>query len=116
MGCYRCGARQTDPVRGPSPWKRAVRSGAQVLVCPGCQRTHDWTADMDRCTSCGSTMLVRLLGETQCRACGAAVSAPQPAGTAPPGPMVERGPRLADDVQLALDRMFGRGRLNLDKQ
>jgi hypothetical protein len=69
MPCYHCGARQTDPGKGPSPWKRGVIGDEQVLVCPHCQRTHDWTADLDRCASCGSTMLARALGETRCRAC-----------------------------------------------
>jgi len=49
MPCYRCGARQTDPGKGPSPWKRGVIADEQVLVCPDCQQTHDWTADLDRC-------------------------------------------------------------------
>jgi hypothetical protein len=69
MPCYRCGARQNDPGKGPSPWKRGVIADEQVLVCPDCQQTHDWTADLDRCESCGSTMLVRALGETRCRQC-----------------------------------------------
>jgi primosomal protein N' len=69
MPCYRCGARQNDPGKGPSPWKRGVIADEQVLVCPVCQSTHDWTADLDRCEECGSTMLVRALGETRCRAC-----------------------------------------------
>jgi hypothetical protein len=68
MPCYRCGARQTDPGKGPSPWKRGVIRDEQVLVCPDCQSTHDWVADLDRCESCGSTMLLRALGETRCRA------------------------------------------------
>jgi len=120
MPCYRCGARQTDPVRGPSPWKRAVRGDAQVLVCPDCQRRHDWAADMDRCASCGSMMLVRLLGETQCRTCGAVGTAVRSAPGAPPPDALRTGPArtgpaaqarpdgLSDDVQAALDRMFGR--------
>jgi ribosomal protein L37AE/L43A len=70
MPCYRCGARQTDPVRGPSPWKRGVRAGEQVLVCPDCQQVHDWTADMQSCPACGSVRLSRVLGQTRCSACG----------------------------------------------
>lgn len=71
MPCYRCQTRQTDPVRGASPWKRGVRRGEQVLVCPDCQQSHEWTEDMDQCVTCASTQLVRVLGETTCRACGA---------------------------------------------
>ena len=106
MPCYRCGARQTDPVRGPSPWKRGVRSGEMVLVCPDCQREHDWSADMDRCPSCGSTSLSRALGETTCKSCGAVTSGDgahdesQPAHRSAPG--------LADEVSAALDRAFNR--------
>ena len=100
MPCYNCGARQTDPGKGPSPWKRGVIDDEQVLVCPDCQRSHDWTADLDRCQSCGSTMLVRALGETRCRACSwtkeASGAAPRADGS------------LAQDVEAALQRRFGR--------
>jgi hypothetical protein len=107
--CYHCGARQTDPGKGPSPWKRGVIADEQVLICPACQRTHDWVADLDRCTECGSTMLVRALGETRCRSCAwtkATVATPAPGqapATAPPAPGA-----LADDVAEALRRRFGR--------
>ena len=122
MPCYRCGARQTDPVRGPSAWKRSVRGDVQVLVCPDCQHAYDWVAEMDRCAACGSTMLVRLLGETHCRSCGviggaAAISAqprgaasvPATASTSSRSPSGDREGGLARDVQAALDRLFGRG-------
>ncbi len=70
VGCYRCGARQVDPVSGPSLWRRAVVAGEQVLVCPDCQ-VDGWTDGLDRCRACGSTVLVKRLGEVVCRACGA---------------------------------------------
>ena len=73
MPCYRCGVRQTDPDRGQSPWKRGVRSDSQILICPGCQTSHDWMADLDRCSQCSSVHLVRRLGEVECRDCGAIV-------------------------------------------
>jgi hypothetical protein len=116
MPCYRCGARQTDPVRGPSPWKRGVYSGAQILICPDCQEEGEWQSEVDRCPRCQSIELLRVLGETTCRTCGATLeaSAPlvpeprqrgggggsfrQPAAGAPPG--------LSDEVAAALDRMF----------
>lgn len=98
MPCYRCGARQTDPGKGPSPWKRGVVHDEQVLICPDCQSSHDWQADLDRCQSCGSTMLVRALGETRCRAC----SFTKPAESAPR----LRDGSLADDVAAALRRRF----------
>ena len=104
MPCYRCGARQTDPVRGPSPWKRGVREGAMVLVCPDCQRQHDWASEMDRCPSCGSTSLTRALGETTCKSCGAVV-VPSQGRTEPAH---ESAPGLSEEVSAALQRAFRR--------
>jgi hypothetical protein len=104
MPCYRCGARQTDPVRGPSPWKRGVRDGEMVLVCPDCQGEHDWTADMDRCPSCGSTSLARALGETTCKSCGAVVGQREESLEA----THKSAPGLSDDVAAALERTFRR--------
>jgi hypothetical protein len=99
MPCYRCSTRQTDPGKGPSDWKRGVVDGVQVLICPDCQRSHDWQGDLDSCTSCGSTTLVRALGETRCKACGAV--AVEEGGPAP----VDEA--LATDVSAALERRFG---------
>jgi hypothetical protein len=78
-----------------------VIADEQVLVCPECQRTHDWVADLDRCESCGSTMLVRQLGETRCRACAWTK-------TALPRPPT-RSDQLADEVAAALERVLRRG-------
>lgn len=100
MPCYRCAARQTDPGKGPSEWKRGVVDGVQVLVCPACQRAHECTADLDRCGACGSTLLVRVLGETRCRSCGVAVAG-EGSGQAP------SDAALAADVSAALERRFG---------
>jgi len=99
MPCYRCGARQTDPGKGPSPWKRGVIKDEQVLVCPDCQATHDWVADLDRCESCGSTILVRALGETRCRQCSFTK-------TALPDQERTGDTTLADEVAAALRRRF----------
>ena len=79
MPCYRCGVRQTDPSRGQSPWKRGVRRYSQILICPGCQDTADWVAELDRCSQCSSVHLVKRLGEVECRDCGAIVP-PQASG------------------------------------
>jgi hypothetical protein len=111
--CYRCGARQTDPARGASPWRRGVRNAEQVLVCPDCQSTSDWMADLDRCPACGSAALVRRLGRTVCRDCGSspdtAVDADLPAtGAALDGPVVSPATDLAADVAAAIDRVLGR--------
>jgi len=106
MPCYRCGTRQTDPARGHSPWQRGVRGDQQVLVCPGCQGAHDWTADLDRCGQCGSVRLVRRLGEVECRECGSVASSPEVAMLS-----LDSGqaPGLSEEVERALERVLGRG-------
>jgi|SRR5580693_2957698 hypothetical protein len=137
MPCYRCGARQVDPDRGESPWKRGVRADRQVLICPPCQTSFDWTAELDRCPVCSSAHLVRRLGEVECRDCGyvrepGAAAAAGVAGVAAagagsdglagsgviPGPGSGPGsgsgsgfgetPGLAEEVELALERVLGR--------
>jgi len=112
MPCYRCGARQVDPVRGHSPWRRGVKDDEQVLVCPGCQASTDWTADLDKCRRCGGVHLVRRLGEVECRDCGMTVP-PEAVGDSPSaaraGPAAVRAPGLSEEVALALDRVLGRG-------
>ncbi|TMR01611.1 hypothetical protein ETD83_14285 [Actinomadura soli] len=113
MPCFRCGARQTDPVRGASPWKRGVRADRQVLICPGCQSAHGAADDLDRCAACGSAALVCRLGEVECRDCGhtrdAAPSDLVPSG-APPGPPGGSGDGdLSAEVAAALNRVLRRG-------
>ena len=103
MPCYRCGARQTDPIRGASPWKRGVRAERQVLVCPGCQAIAGWTADLDHCRSCGSAMIVCRLGEIECRDCGH-VRPAEPGGAEPAAT-----PGLSEEVAEALTRVLGFG-------
>jgi uncharacterized protein (DUF983 family) len=105
MPCYRCGGRQTDPARGASPWKRGVRRGAQVLICPSCQEGRDWRTELDRCVSCGSTMLVRVLGETRCRACGS-VGIAITANDQPAAQSNIEASDLSAEVAAALDRLF----------
>jgi hypothetical protein len=126
MPCYRCGVRQTDPSRGQSPWKRGVRRDSQVLICPSCQASHDWMAELSRCPQCASVHLVRRLGEVECRDCGAIVppSAGLPVGeTLAMGDLVlgdpalgdpelveaSSSPGLSEEVAQALDRVLGRG-------
>ncbi|MFI0418239.1 hypothetical protein [Spongiactinospora sp. 9N601] len=103
MPCYHCGARQTDPVRGASPWLRGVSDGGQVLICPDCQGAADLR--LDTCDTCGSTRLVCRLGEVECRDCGAERPAARSAAgvlapTTPPG--------LSAEVEAALNRVLGR--------
>ncbi|HVF20981.1 MAG TPA: hypothetical protein VNA14_12185 [Mycobacteriales bacterium] len=81
--------------------------GEQILVCPDCQRVHDWVSDLDTCAACASTRLVRTLGETRCLACGAvgeAAGGPLSPAEAPAQPAPGA---LAEDVSAALRRVFG---------
>jgi hypothetical protein len=104
MPCYRCGVRQVDPLRGQSPWQRGVKGDRQVLVCPDCQAAPAWHDDLDRCAECGSTRLVRRLGEVECRDCGFVPAAAGDLAGAADGP----APGLAEEVALALERVLGR--------
>jgi hypothetical protein len=102
-----CGARQTDPVRGASPWKRGVKGGEQVLVCPDCQTHSDWASSLDRCPSCGSTSLSKTLGEVVCKACSATGGAALPARTSAAAPAEPRsGGPLRDEVEAAVARVL----------
>jgi hypothetical protein len=105
MPCYRCGVRQTDPERGKSPWRRGVVHDQLVLICPGCQESADWTAELERCAKCRSAHLIRRLGQVECLDCGLvrepeAVLGARSSGAADSG--------LADEVGRALDRLLGR--------
>jgi hypothetical protein len=102
MPCYQCGIRQVDPDRGESPWTRGVLRDHQILVCPACQTTRDWTAELDRCGRCGSAHLVRRLDEVECRDCGLTRLADVDHGTAGPDP------ELAAEVERALAKVLGR--------
>ncbi len=109
MPCYRCGVRQTDPERGKSPWRRGVRHDQLVLVCPGCQESGDWAADLQSCATCGSVHLIRRLGQVECLDCGlvrepAPVTVPSFAGP----PATDEDGALAQEVGRALDRLLGR--------
>ncbi len=79
-----------------------MAGGEQVLVCPDCQSVHDWTADLDRCAACGSTVLVRALGETRCRGCGAVDQVVAGSGSSLASP----AGTLPDEVAEALDRLL----------
>jgi hypothetical protein len=103
MPCYRCGVRQSDPERGKSPWRRGVRHDQLVLVCPACQESGDWTADLESCTRCGSAHLIRRLGQVECLDCGLVR---EPESVLVPG--IEGDATLAEEVGRALDRLLGR--------
>jgi hypothetical protein len=124
MPCYRCDLRQVDPDRGESPWKRGVMKGRQVLICPGCQGSFDWAADLDHCPVCGGVHLVRRLGEIECRDCGMVKDPGDAADGSHAGPAAGSGDReslallggraaagsLAEDVERALDKVLGPAR------
>ncbi|MEP7026642.1 MAG: hypothetical protein ABJB47_23125 [Actinomycetota bacterium] len=97
-----------------------------MLICPACQGSFDWMADLDQCSVCGGVHLVRRLGEIECRDCGM-VGEPAEAGGSGPGVGSsssagpgessggraaggESGSSLADDVERALERVLGRSR------
>jgi hypothetical protein len=106
MPCYSCGTRQVDPDRGESPWQRGVRGDRQVLICPGCQASFDWTADLDRCAVCGSARLVRRLGEVECRECGS-VGQPIPAAGVREGALAAAELNSRDEFEDDVDAGFG---------
>jgi hypothetical protein len=98
MPCYSCGARQSDPERGPSPWKRAVVREHLVLVCPACQRRPGWSAELQSCARCESLHLIRRLDQVECLDCrlvrqaapeDAAAEHSAPEGTATEGTATE---------------------------
>jgi len=103
LPCYRCGVRQSDPERGKSPWRRGVVSDQLVLICPACQESGDWTAELEHCGRCRSAHLIRRLGQLECLDCGL-VSEPE----ATPDALARPDAALADEVGRALDRLLGR--------
>jgi hypothetical protein len=109
MPCYSCGARQSDPERGPSPWKRGVVREHLVLVCPACQGRAGWSAELQSCARCGSLHLIRRLDQVECLDCRLVRDAlPDAAaeGGARAGPAAAQA--LADEVASALDRVLRR--------
>jgi hypothetical protein len=104
LPCYRCGVRQTDPERGKSPWRRGVLRDHLVLVCPACQESGDWTADLEHCARCASVHLIRRLDQVECLDCGLTRVDPDILAAVPPA----RDSGLADEVSRALDRLLGR--------
>ena len=109
MPCYRCGVRQTDPERGKSPWRRGVLRDELILVCPACQESGDWTAELESCSRCVSVHLIRRLGQVECLDCGL-VREPGGALVTAGAPGLKDRPdtALAEEVGRALDRLLGR--------
>src|SRR5712691_9296489 len=121
MPCYRCGARQSDPEHGPSPWQRGVIAEHLVLACPACQRQAGWADAFTTCAGCGSRHLIRRLDQVECLDCRLSRDAapdppapdppapdtPVPDGAAPDAP-APGGTALADEVARALGRVLRR--------
>ena len=112
MPCYRCGVRQTDPERGKSPWRRGVLRDELVLVCPACQESGEWTAELESCSRCASVHLIRRLGQVECLDCGLVrepeVALVPAARRAAASATASPDAALAEEVGRALDRLLGR--------
>jgi hypothetical protein len=106
--CYRCGIRQSDPERGSSPWRRGVLADHLVLICPACQQSADWAAELEHCARCGSAHLIRRLDQVECLDCGL-VREPAlvTSGVRSPGTS-GADQALAEEVGRALDRLLRR--------
>ena len=74
-----------------------------VLICPACQESGDWTAELEHCGRCRSAHLIRRLGQVECLDCGL-VGEPE----AGPDALARPDTGLADEVGRALDRLLGR--------
>jgi len=83
-----------------------------VLVCPACQESGEWTAEVESCTRCGSVHLIRRLGQVECLDCGLVREPRAVLVTAGPAAVPAAGPdaALAEEVGRALDRLLGRTR------
>jgi hypothetical protein len=93
-----------------------------VLICPACQESTDWTAELECCAKCRSAHLIRRLGQVECLDCGlvrepeAVTLVPARGAGGPAAARVSAGNRppggadtaLADEVGRALDRLLGR--------
>jgi hypothetical protein len=96
-----------------------------VLICPACQESTDWTAELERCTKCRSAHLIRRLGQVECLDCGLVrepeavftpglnpglvpVGGPEEAARAAVGRPAAADSALAEEVGRALDRLLGR--------
>jgi hypothetical protein len=84
-----------------------------VLVCPACQESGEWTAELESCSRCASVHLIRRLGQVECLDCGlvrepevALVPAARPRSASTP--LGRPDAALAEEVGRALDRLLGR--------
>jgi Zn-finger nucleic acid-binding protein len=75
-----------------------------VLVCPACQVSADWTADLDNCARCGGVHMIRRLDQVECLDCGQVRDA---AGVQLPDAVRVPDAAFADEVSRALERVLG---------
>jgi transcription initiation factor TFIIIB Brf1 subunit/transcription initiation factor TFIIB len=78
-----------------------------VLVCPACQESGDWTAELEACSRCGSVHLIRRLGQVECLDCGL-VREPEAALVSAGSQAASPDAALAEEVGRALERLLGR--------
>jgi hypothetical protein len=87
-----------------------------VLICPDCQESGDWTAELERCARCGSAHLIRRLDQVDCLDCGlvrepalvGGASSPSDSSSPRSGTPSGADNALAEEVGRALDRVLGR--------
>jgi hypothetical protein len=83
-----------------------------VLVCPACQESGEWTAELESCSRCASVHLIRRLGQVECLDCGLVrepeVALVLAARRAAASPTARPDAALAEEVGRALDRLLGR--------
>jgi hypothetical protein len=83
-----------------------------VLVCPACQESGEWTAELESCSRCASVHLIRRLGQVECLDCGLVrepeVALVPAARRVAASPAASRDAALAEEVGRALDRLLGR--------
>jgi hypothetical protein len=87
-----------------------------VLICPDCQQSGDWTAELERCARCDSAHLIRRLDQVDCLDCGlvrepalvGGVSSPPDSSSSRSGTPSGADTALAEEVGRALDRVLGR--------
>jgi hypothetical protein len=79
-----------------------------VLICPGCQESADWSADLEHCAKCRSAHLIRRLGQVECLDCGLVREPGATCAEVCTEVCAAVDTALADEVGRALDRLLGR--------
>jgi hypothetical protein len=79
-----------------------------VLVCPACQESGEWTAELESCSRCASVHLIRRLGQVECLVREPEVALVPAARRSAASPAASPDATLAEEVGRALDRLLGR--------